>query len=232
MPLGLSGAGRLPAINIEHTRSNGALWSSCCALRNNRRRRYPGWNAGSILSTGMALQLHKCKSLVHGYCPVCKHPRWLSASQSITLNPFSLLRRKASPQHTLRGASLLFVSAKSRQKPCDTLTLAKSPLDCPFFSTAGHTLTREPVIVGLSKYLGLLTVCPLARRKKGHRDFATFATVAVRGGDWLLQRSPCSRTKPARRAVSYHQSFAHVLPPQKATRPLQLSPCSRIYVSL
>ena len=69
----------------------------------------------------------------------------------------------------------------------------KIPFDCPFFSTAGHTLTRELVITGFSKYLVLLTVCPLARRKKGHRDFATFATVAVRGGTWLLQRSPWSR---------------------------------------
>ena len=67
-----------------------------------------------------------------------------------------------------------------------TRSLWQNPLYCPFFSTAGHTLTREPVIVGFSKYLVLLTVCPLARRKKGHRDFATFATVAVRGGAWLF----------------------------------------------
>ena len=52
----------------------------------------------------------------------------------------------------------------------------KIPFDCPFFSTAGHTLTGQAVMVGCSKYLGSLTVCPLARRKKGHRDFATFAT--------------------------------------------------------
>ena len=47
----------------------------------------------------------------------------------------------------------------------------KIPFDCPFFSTAGHTLTREPVKVGCSKVLGLLTVCPLARRKKGRMGF-------------------------------------------------------------
>ena len=132
----LSGAGRLPAINREHKSRKGALWSSCCALRTFRRRRYTGWNAGSILSTGMALQLHKCKSLVHGYCPVCKNPRWLPASQSITPTP-NHPRWNTSPQIPLRGASLLFVSAKSRQKPCDTLTLAKSPLIARFFRRPG-----------------------------------------------------------------------------------------------
>ena len=69
----------------------------------------------------------------------------------------------------------------------------KIPFDCPFFSTAGHTLTRDTPFLGFSKDLVLLTVCPLARRKKEHRDFESFATVAVRGASWLLQRSPCSR---------------------------------------
>jgi len=136
MPLGLSGAGRLPAIDLEHMRSNGALSSSCCALRTFRRRRYTGWNAGSILSTGMALQLHKYKPLIHGYCPVCHHPRWLPASQSITSNP-NTPAKNTTPQHPLRGSSLLFVSAKSRQKPCDTLTLAKSLLIARFFRRPG-----------------------------------------------------------------------------------------------
>ena len=47
----------------------------------------------------------------------------------------------------------------------------KIPFDCPFFSTAGHTLTGQSVMVGCSKYLGSLTVCPLARRKKGRMGF-------------------------------------------------------------
>ena len=139
MPLGLSGAGRLPAIDLEHTRSKGALSSSCYALRTYRRRSNTGWNAGENHPIGMALQLLLSIPLKKRACPVCKYPRWLPASQSITPNPFSLLRRKTSPQHTLRGGSLLFVTAKSRQKPCDTLTLAKSPLLPVFFDGRAHT---------------------------------------------------------------------------------------------
>ena len=47
----------------------------------------------------------------------------------------------------------------------------KIPFDCPFFSTAGHTLTGQSVMLGCSKYLALPTVCPLARRKKGRMGF-------------------------------------------------------------
>ena len=47
----------------------------------------------------------------------------------------------------------------------------KIPFDCPFFSTAGHTLTGQSVLVGCSKCLVLLTACPLARRKKGRMGF-------------------------------------------------------------
>ena len=54
----------------------------------------------------------------------------------------------------------------------------KIPFDCPFFSTAGHTLTGQAVMLGCTPILVQATVCPLARRKKGHGDFATFATVA------------------------------------------------------
>ena len=129
-------------------------------------------------------------------------PTWLSASQSITLNPFSLLRRKASPQHTLRGASYFLLRQKVGKNHA-TRSLWQNPLYCPFFSTAGHTLTRDLVITGCSKELGLLTVCPLARRKKGEWDFATFAIVAVRGASWLLQRSPCSR------AIIGYESLVH-----------------------
>ena len=138
MPLGLSGAGRLPAINIEHICSKGALWSSCSALRHYRRRRYPSWVVGENHPIAMAMQLHKHKPLIHGYCPVCHHPRWLLTCQSITPNP-NHPRWNTSPQHTLRGGSLLFVTAKSRQKPCDTLTLAKSPLLPVFFDGRAHT---------------------------------------------------------------------------------------------
>ena len=89
--------------------------------------------------------------------------------------PYFLLRQKVGKNHATRS-------------------LWQNPLYCPFFSTAGHTLTRDTPFLGCSKILVQRTVCPLARRKKGHRDFATFATVAVRGGAWLLQRSPCSRS--------------------------------------
>ena len=47
----------------------------------------------------------------------------------------------------------------------------KIPFDCPFFSTAGHTLTGQSVMLGCSKILVQATVCPLARRKKGRMGF-------------------------------------------------------------
>ena len=60
----------------------------------------------------------------------------------------------------------------------------KIPFDCPFFSTAGHTLTGQAVMLGCSKYLGSLTVCPLARRKKGRMGFCNVRY--CRGAESLL----------------------------------------------
>ena len=153
MPLGPSGAGRLPAINREHKSRKGALWSSCCALRHYRRRRYTGKDAGSNHPTGMALQLLLSILLKKRACPVCKYPRWLPASQSITPTP-NHPRWNTSPQIPLRGSSLLFVTAKSRQKPCDTLTLAKSLLIARFFRRPGtHSLEIRRFLAVL-RFLG------------------------------------------------------------------------------
>ena len=116
MPLGLSGAGRMPAIGVEHTRCEGALSSSCCALRTYRRRRYPSWNAGSIHLTGMALQLHKYNPLSTRYRPVCYHPRWLSARQSITHNQFLLSCEGTFLRNTRCGEGIGFSNSQLLEK--------------------------------------------------------------------------------------------------------------------
>ena len=131
MPLGLSGAGRLPAIGEEHTRCEGAMSSSCCALRTYRRRRYTGWNVGRIHPTRMALQLHKYKPLIHGYCPVCKHPRWLPASQSITSNPFPSCEGMPLRSTCYEGVPY-FLFRQKVGKNHATRSLWQNPFHCPF----------------------------------------------------------------------------------------------------
>ena len=80
----------------------------------------------------------------------------------------------------------------------------KIPFDCPFFSTAGHTLTGQSVMVGCSKYLGSLTVCPLARRKKGRMGFCYVRY--CRGAGSFLASPTLALLEDGSRPTGQHQS--------------------------
>ena len=117
------------------------------------------------------------------------HTRLLSSMPSPTVvtsepidytQPIPHLTKKVFPQQPLRGSSLLFVSAKSRQKPCDTLTLAKSL----YLSISGTAvaISVTPQIVGFSVHVGFKTCSlPPSRKRTGGFCYVRYCRGAGRG---------------------------------------------------
>ena len=89
-----------------------------------------------------------------------------------------------------RGVSY-FLFRQKVGKNHATRSLWQNPFNCPFPGRRSQSASLRRYLA--SQCVLALRRAPFIRPVNGQGDFATFATVAVRGASWLLQRPPCSR---------------------------------------